>query len=173
MYRRSTAGLWSDYGLFRQKGLKARLGGAKDDISILMTYVCHDAYLKPSGKLGFVITQSVFKTKGGGEGFRGFRYSRPGNAETYLAPLEVEDLSNLQPFEGATNRTAVFTAGKSQTAVAYPVPYVLWNKHRRAAIAQDSSLKVVFSKVDRLSQVATPVEKNDVRSPGLRHLLLS
>jgi hypothetical protein len=65
MYRQSTAKLWTDYDLFRQKGYKAKLGGAKDDISILMTYVCHDAYLKPSGKLGFVITQSVFKTKGG------------------------------------------------------------------------------------------------------------
>ncbi len=167
VYRRSTAKLWTDYDLFRQKGLKAKLGGAKDDISILMTYVCHDAYLKPSGKLGFVITQSVFKTKGGGEGFRGFRYSRPGNAETHMAPLEVEDLSNLQPFEGATNRTAIFTAGKSAKPVAYPVPYVLWNKHKRAAIEQDSSLKYVFSKVDRLSQVATPVEKTDLRSPWI------
>jgi SAM-dependent methyltransferase len=167
MYRKSTAKLWTQYDLFRQKGLNARLGGAKDDISILMTYVCHDAYLKPSGKLGFVITQSVFKTKGGGEGFRGFRYTRTGNAETHMAPLEVEDLSSLQPFEGATNRTAIFTVGKSAKPVAYPVPYVLWNKHRRAAIAQDSSLKEVFSKVDRLSQVATPVEKTDLRSPWI------
>ncbi len=115
MYRQSTASLWTDYGLFRQKGYKAKLGGAKDDISILMTYVCHDAYLKESGKLGFVITQSVFKTKGGGEGFRGFRYSRPGTGETHMAPLAVEDLSNLQPFEGATNRTALITVGKSET----------------------------------------------------------
>jgi hypothetical protein len=164
MYRKSTAALWTDYGLFRQKGYKAKLGGAKDDISILMTYVCHDAYLKDSGTLGFIITQSVFKTKGGGEGFRGFRYTRPGSAETHLSPLKVEDLSNLQPFEGATNRTAIFTAGKSQTPLAFPIPFIVWNKHTRAAIAQDSSLKEVLSKVDRLSQLATPVEKNDLRS---------
>lgn len=167
MYRKSTASLWSDYGLFRQKGYKAKLGGAKDDISILMTYVCHDAYLKPSGKLGFIITQSVFKTKGGGEGFRGFRYIRPGNAEMHMAPLEVEDLSSLQPFEGATNRTAIFVVGKSLKPVAYPIPYVLWKKHRRAAISQDSSLKDVFLKIERISQVAIPVEKNDLRSPWI------
>jgi hypothetical protein len=167
MYRKSTAALWTDYGLFRQKGYKAKLGGAKDDISILMTYVCHDAYLKHSGKLGFVITQSVFKTKGGGEGFRGFRYIRPGSAETHLSPLEVEDLSKLQPFEGATNRTSIFTAGKSESPVSYPVPFTLWNKHKRAAIAQDSSLKEVLSKVDRLQLLATPVEKNDLRSPWI------
>jgi len=67
-YRDTTKHLWAEYGLFRHKGYKAKLGGAKDDISILMTYVCHDAYLKDSGALGFVITQSIFKTKGGGDG---------------------------------------------------------------------------------------------------------
>lgn len=132
-----------------------------------MTYVCHDAYLKSSGKLGFIITQSVFKTKGGGEGFRGFRYSRPGAAEVHLSPLEVEDLSKLQPFEGATNRTAIFIAGKSQTPVHYPVPFTLWNKHKRVTIAQESSLKEVISKVDRLPLLAMPVEKNDLRSPWI------
>ncbi|MCH9032042.1 MAG: N-6 DNA methylase, partial [candidate division Zixibacteria bacterium] len=44
-YRRSTAPLWQVYDLFRHKGYKAKLGGGKDDISILMTYVAHDAYL--------------------------------------------------------------------------------------------------------------------------------
>jgi SAM-dependent methyltransferase len=167
MYRKSTAALWTDYGLFRQKGYKAKLGGAKDDISILMTYVCHDSYLKSSGRLAFLITQSVFKTKGGGDGFRGFRYTKPGTAETYLSPLDVEDLSNLQPFEGAANRTAIIVAGKSHTPVAFPVPFTLWNKHRRAAVSPDSSLNFVLSKVDRLAQFATPVEKNDLRSPWI------
>jgi hypothetical protein len=35
-----------------------------------MTYVVADGLLKSGGKLGFVITQSVFKTAGGGRGFR-------------------------------------------------------------------------------------------------------
>jgi hypothetical protein len=157
VYRNSTASLWYDYGLFRQKGLKAKLGGAKDDISILMTYVCHDAYLKPTGTLGFVITQSVFKTKGGGEGFRGFRYTPAGKLESYLAPLDVEDLSALQPFEGATNRTAVFVAGKSNTPVKFPVPYTVWKK--RAPVENDSSLNDVLSKVERRNLLATPVKR--------------
>ena len=167
VYRQSTAPLWYDYGLFWHKGYKAKLGGAKDDISILMTYVCHDIYLKESGKLGFVITQSVFKTKGGGEGFRGFRYSKPGGNEMHLSPLEVEDLSTLQPFEGATNRTAIFVAGKSQTPVKFPVSYTLWNKNKRAKVEQDSSLKEVISKVERRKQLARPVDKNDPRSPWI------
>jgi hypothetical protein len=167
VYRQSTAPLWYDYGLFRQKGLKARLGGAKDDISILMTYVCHDAYLKQTGTLGFLITQSVFKTKGGGEGFRGFRYTPAGKLEMYLAPLDVEDLSALQPFEGATNRTAVFVTGKSDVPVKYPVPYCLWKKKKGSSIDNDGTLKNVLSKVDRRALLAKPVEKNDPRSPWI------
>lgn len=166
-YRKTTVHLWDDYGLFRHRGYKAKLGGAKDDISILMTYVCHDAYLKQGGRLGFVITQSVFKTKGGGDGFRGFRYTRPKAGETYLSPLQVEDLSNLQPFEGATNRTAIVVAGKSQTPVTFPVPYTIWMKQKGARIGQDTPLKEVLSKVQRRNQLARPVEKNDLRSPWI------
>lgn len=44
-YRDSMAPLWQQYDLFRHKGIKARLGGAKDDLSVLMTYVAHDTYL--------------------------------------------------------------------------------------------------------------------------------
>ena len=167
VYRASTKSLWVDYSLFRHKGYKAKLGGAKDDISILMTYVCHDTYLKDSGKLGFVITQSIFKTKGGGDGFRGFRYSRPGAAEKFLSPLEVEDLSTIQVFEGATNRTAVFIAGKRKEAVKFPIPYVLWSKHKGAKITQDSSLKEVLAKVSRRDEFAQPVDKDDPRSPWI------
>jgi len=166
-YRKSTAPLWLQYGLFRHKGYKAKLGGAKDDISILMTYVCHDIYLKESGKLGFLITQSIFKTKGGGDGFRGFRYTRPGKAEQFLAPIEVEDLGNVQAFEGATNRTAVLIVGKSEEPLKYPVPYTLWRKNRMARIEQDSTLKEVFSKVERREQVAKPVDENALRSPWI------
>lgn len=167
LYRASTESLWHEYGLFRHKGYNKKLGGAKDDISILMTYVCHDSYLKDSGKLGFVITQSIFKTKGGGDGFRGFRYSRPGATERFLSPVNVEDLSAIQVFEGATNRTAVFIAGKRKDAVKFPVPYVLWGKHKKAKITQDSSLKEVLTKVDRRDEFAQPVDKNDPRSPWI------
>jgi len=167
VYRRSTHALWIDYGLFRQKGYKAKLGGAKDDISILMTYVCHDAYLKQSGRLGFVITQSVFKTKGGGEGFRGLRYSHPGSDEVCMSPIEVEDLSDLQPFEGATNRTALFTVGKSSVPVQFPVQYVQWKKKKGVQIDQDNSLSRVLAKVERRDLLAQPVEKNDLRSPWI------
>jgi SAM-dependent methyltransferase len=59
------------YGLFPHKGLRARLGSSETDLSVLMTYVSADHYLRRGGKLGFVITQTVFKSTAA-EGFRKF-----------------------------------------------------------------------------------------------------
>jgi len=75
-YRDKTVNIWKKYDLFEHTGLRARLGSAKDDISVLMTYVAIDKYLKNKGRLCIVITQTLFKTVGGGEGFRRFRLGK-------------------------------------------------------------------------------------------------
>jgi hypothetical protein len=114
-YRRSTMPLWEHYGLFpkRHKAMHTILGAAKYDISMLMTYVAADRYLKRGGKLGFVLTQSLFKTSGAGQGFR--RFSLPD--KTPFGPLMVEDMVELKPFEGANNRTAVAVFAKVAQSV--------------------------------------------------------
>lgn len=165
-YRQATAPLWQKYDLFRHKGYKAKLGSGKDDISILLTYVAHDNYLKESGKLGFVITQSVFKTKGGGEGFRTFTYQSNGN-KFYLSPLSVHDLSDFQPFEGATNRTAVFVAEKSREKFAYPVPYFIWKKEAKGRISQDATLNEVKTATSFKPFAAEPIDSNQPTSSWL------
>jgi N-6 DNA Methylase len=165
-YRQSTAPLWQKYDLFRHKGYKAKLGGAKDDISILMTYVAHDCYLNEGGRLGFVITQSLFKTKGGGEGFRTFQYTSK-KTNWFITPLSVHDLSNFQPFEGAANRTAVLIAGKTKSNFKYPVPYVLWEKPEAGGVSQDDSIKEVYKETRRETFAAEPVDLNDPTSPWI------
>jgi hypothetical protein len=165
-YRHATAPFWQKYNLFRHKGYKAKLGAAKDDISILMTYSAHDCYLLEGGSLGFVITQSVFKTKGGGEGFRSFEYGHDKMLNCF-SPISVHDLSDIQPFEGATNRTAVFIAGKGHVRFEYPVPYVLWKKTVPGEISQDISLEEVLKRTSRSSLAAQPVNPNDRTSPWL------
>lgn len=132
-YRDATVHLWQKYDLFEHKGLRARLGSAKDDISVLMTYVAIDKYLKDKGKLCFVITQSLFKTKGGGEGFRRFQLGK--NGMTFNV-LQVDDMVELQPFDSATNRTAVFLAQKGDKT-NYPVDYVVWKKKEKGTIDLD------------------------------------
>jgi hypothetical protein len=165
-YRDSMAPLWQQYDLFRHKGIKARLGGAKDDLSVLMTYVAHDTYLKEKGRLGFVITQTVFKTKGGGEGFRSFTYQK-GDKNICLKVLSVDDMSSLQPFEGATNRTAVFLCEKTVKPFDYPVPYILWQKTKRKRIDQDATLEEVWAETLQHELGAVPVNRVDSTSPWL------
>lgn len=118
-YRAEMGSLWARYGLLTQKGLKARLGAGMDDISVLMTYVSADMYLKLSGRLGFVITQSLFQSAGGGQGFRRFQISD----NVFLKVEEVHDFTSFQPFDGATNRTASAVFQKSKRATEYPVAY--------------------------------------------------
>lgn len=165
-YRQSTAALWQKYDLFRHKGYKAKLGGGKDDVSVLMTYVAHDAFLGEGGLLGFVITQSVFKTVGGGEGFRSFEYEANGT-KWYLPPLRVHDLSNFQPFEGATNRTAVLIAGKERHGFSYPVSYTVWKKTVRGKIASELQLHEVREATTRTKLAAQPVQTQIRTSPWL------
>jgi hypothetical protein len=165
-YRQATSPLWQKYDLFRHKGYKAKLGGGKDDISILFTYVAHDCYLDEGGKLGFVITQTVFKTKGGGEGFRTLQYQSDGK-RYYLPPLSVDDFSDFQPFEGATNRTAVIVVGKSRKKFTYPVPYVIWEKHQNERAPQDASLEEIVSRTSRKTFAAEPIVPDIPTSPWL------
>jgi SAM-dependent methyltransferase len=133
-YRQQTAPLWQKYNLFTHTGLRARLGGAKDDLSVLMLYVAADKYLKPKGKLGFVITQTIFKTEGGGEGFRRLKLS----ADEPLRVIQVDDFSRIQCFEGATNRTAVVVIEKSSKN-RFPVPWNFWRpRQSRTRIATEA-----------------------------------
>jgi hypothetical protein len=110
------------YDLFPHHGVKARHGSASIDISTLFVYVGADKYLTPNGRLGFVITQSVFKSSGGSEGFR--RFTLPDQMP--LRVFHVDDFSSFQPFEGAQNRTAVLCIQKGQKT-EYPLEYIRWS----------------------------------------------
>ncbi len=143
-YRNKTVSIWKRYDLFEHTGLRARLGSAKDDISVLMTYVSIDKYLKDKGKLCFVITQTLFKTVGGGEGFRRFQLGKKG---VPFKVLQVDDMTELQPFDSATNRTAVFLAQKGEQTT-YPVEYHLWKKIEKGSIAIDLSWEEVQAKTE-------------------------
>lgn len=159
-YRNSTAPVWLRYQLFPHKGLRARTGSAMDDISVLLTYVSADVYLRPKGLLGFVITQSVFKTEGGGEGFRRFAISR----SEKLRVLSVSDLSCFQPFEGAANRTATLLIQKGGDTT-YPVPYTVW--HARGSVTTDMLLDEVKSKMVLCARIARPISPDKETSPWI------
>jgi methylase of polypeptide subunit release factors len=161
-YRDKTWRLWEDYGLFSLTGHAARLGGGKKDLAMLFTYVCLDNYVKPAGRLGFIITQTLFKTKGAGGGFRRFRL---GNRQHFKV-LQVDDLSRLKPFEGATNLTAVVTFQKGKRTT-YPVPYSYWNKKPKAPVAIGDELEEILDKTLVSQWIADPVSEKDSTSSWL------
>ncbi|MDD5483199.1 MAG: N-6 DNA methylase [Kiritimatiellae bacterium] len=163
-YRYSLIPLYEDhYHLFQHKGLSDRHGSSKIDISSLMTYVCADKHLVRNGKLGFIITQGLLKTSDAGRGFR--KFLLPDG--TPIAPTVAEDMVTLNPFEGATNRTAVLILTKGR-AVHYPIPYQYWKKKgtgRGAGIAFDTPYEeVTTNKITSKNWYAMPVDPNDSTS---------
>jgi hypothetical protein len=112
--------------------------------------------------LGFVITQTLFKTKGAGDGFRRFQL---GDGEPFQA-LQVDDLSDFQPFEGATNRTAVAVFRRGHET-HYPVPYSFWRKKSGASVNLDDDLDTVLAKVATKRWYAEPIVATEPRSPWL------
>lgn len=157
-YRDRTAPLWARYGL---TGQGAKLGTSRVDVSTLMTMVAADRFLKNGGKLGFLITQSVFKG-GAGAGFRNMQVpSGP------LRVLYVDDFTELQPFEGANNRTSAFVLQKG-TRTRFPVTYLYWKKTRGSGrLSYDSSLADALDQTERLQLIAVPVNSDNPRSPWL------
>ncbi|MBI4567101.1 MAG: N-6 DNA methylase [Planctomycetes bacterium] len=162
-YRQQTIPLWQGYGLFPHGGMDTILGKGKKDIAMLMTYVAADRYLRGGGRLGFVLPQNLFKTSGSGQGFRRFKLPE----DTPFGPIIVEDMVELSPFEGATNRTAVavFLKGKE---VRYPVSYQYWKKRgtgRGSAIGFDTPYEeVTAEKITFRSWYAEPVNRKDSTS---------
>ncbi len=162
-YRERTRELWKRYGLFVHGGMAAMLGAGKKDVSMLMAYVATDKLLRPDGRLGFVITQTVFKTAGAGQGFRRFRI---GDAGPSVRVEHVDDMTDLKPFVGAANRTALLTWRKGEKT-RYPVKYVLWQRRPRARLPEDSALDEVMTTTTRTQLVAAPVSASDPTSAWL------
>ncbi len=161
-YRAKTWKLWEAYGLFSLSGQAARLGGGKKGLAMLFTYACLDNYVKDNGRLGFIITQTLFKSKGAGDGFRRFRL---GDREHFKV-MQVDDLSDFQPFEGATNRTAVVTFEKGRPT-KYPVEYLYWRKQPKQSIGLDDDLDEALANVEVKRWQAQPINAVEQQSPWL------
>ena len=166
-YRLGMEDVWKTYGLFNQKGLRARLGSGMDDISVLMTYVSGDMYLAPAGRLGFIVTQTLFQSAGGGQGFRRFRLPNG----LYFRVVEVEDFSSFQPFEGATNRTASMVLVKSDTPTQYPVKYTKFSlpprQRRNSRTTEIDPSTLISTELEAIPVSGDPTSAWSVAPKGL------
>ena len=162
-YRESIKKYWSEYAynLFRHKGLAARLGSAHDDLCVLLTYIVADMFLKNDGKIGFLLPQTLFKSKGGGDGFRSFKIENNFSFKV----LTVDDLADVKPFD-SENKTAVFAAVKNGET-QYPVVYYKWSKGSGIKISNKYTLEVVKGLLAIEEQVALPIDGTHIRSPWI------
>lgn len=160
-YKEKSQHLWPEYGLFNAKGRD--LSFSKEDISILITYVVIDRFLKEKGYLSFVLRQVMFKSAQNGVGFRRFKLEK-GNVEFRV--LQVDDLCDVKPFGGINSRSALVLIKKNEKHV-FPVPYNCWirRKHflkasREPGVTADS----IMAFVDIEKMIAFPADKNDFTS---------
>lgn len=152
-YRNATLKLWQDYKLFP---IKKTYGFSRPDFSMLFVYASSDYYLKDRAKLGFLITQEVFKSKGAGEGFRRFQLGD----KKYLKVLKAHDLVSIQPFEGAANKTAAIILKKGERTT-YPLPYFVWTRKKGVGkIATDKLLDEVSPILQKKKYIAQPIGSN-------------
>jgi hypothetical protein len=80
--------------------------------------------------------------------------------------LAVDDFSAMQPFEGATNRTAMFVLQKGQPS-RYPVPYNVWLKAGRNSVSFTASLNEALPLLTYKQFYAEPVDDSDRTSAWL------
>lgn len=156
-YRDSIHKHWYEYKIFDIKGLNARLGGAHDDISVLLTYVVMDNLLKKNGRLGFIINQNLLQASNGGEGFRKFKIKE----DIPIKVEMVEDFVDVQPFQslGASNKTAIIMM-KRDEETCYPVKYKKWTKKYSGVVDSDDSLDSVMCKIQGCDMLAEPIKTN-------------
>lgn len=143
-YRELTKSLWEFYGL-----METSQGAIKQDISMLFLARCLDLYCKDTGRLGFLMPFTVFKTKSGA----GFRNAL---AEKHRV-VKANDLVELYPFEGAVNRTSSIVVEQGKTE--FPIPCKMWMNPNHNEIGQDMELSQIIKQSKQYTSILTPIEE--------------
>jgi hypothetical protein len=155
-YKELIKPMWPRLGLVDFKGTDKAF--SKVDLSVLATYVAGDDFLKPTGKLGFILPQSIFKSPKNSKGFRRFQL---GAAGPQLKVLHVDDLSATSVFEQASNRPAILFLEKGAPTI-YPVPYATWEATTRQVDSEHwTTWSDAASTFEIRLEQAQPVDAND------------
>lgn len=146
-YREATKELWESYGLIGK-------GAFKRDIAMLFVARCFHTYVADNGKLSFLIPYTTYKTQAGA-GFRKYLSSR-------VQVLNVHDLVELYPFEGAVNRTSLITLEQGKTT--FPIPCTIWSNPRSKGMEMDAELTSVRDSTRQFEMVLAPINRANPES---------
>jgi hypothetical protein len=163
-YRRANDTEWDLYELRPDAlpGRRQRSTNVRLDLSMLFVARSMSHYLKTDGRLGFLITATVFKSELAG---RGFRRRRSAGGGTYSF-LRIEDLSDLRVFDEAANQTALLIAAPGAQATRR-VPYTKWLPGSVATVPTNLDLEQVLTMTRHVEWLAEPVDPTDAASPLL------
>jgi SAM-dependent methyltransferase len=166
-YRRANEGQWDLYRLRPEVDPARRQASANVQLDLAMLFVARsvDAYLADTGRLGFVITASVFQSELAGRGFR--RRMLPAGRRYRF--LFLDDMSALSVFDDAANRTAVLVADKRTAGPGLgPIPVARWDAPAgQRTIPTDLELRQVVHLTRRRHLLGEPASPADGASPLL------
>lgn len=162
-YRRLNDDQWLLYGLRPDAPLDRRQSSSQVRLDLSMLFVARsiDTLLREGGRLGFVITATVFRSELAGRGFR--RRQLPEGTYRFC---HIENLSRLAVFDHAANQTAILIASKEEHG-SFPVPVVEWSKSpdQPRTIPTTLALESVLAMTTRTDMKGEPVSGRDPASP--------
>jgi hypothetical protein len=151
-YRKRVKRFCDHYGLVSGRSYT---GGIESDISTVLTFSAIDHWLRFGGRIGFLITSTVFKS----DSARGFRLGSLPDASGVRIE-RIEDLKAIQPFPDASNETAIYIATKVTSATDAEfseIPCRVWNPKKSTRINPSLSLPEVLEQVSFADGEACPV----------------
>jgi len=163
-YRRENDEHWIRYHLRPDAPLNRRQASSNVPVDLSMLFVarCMDTYLDDGGKLGFVITWTIFQSELAGRGFRK-RHLPPDSSYSFV---HIDDMSSLKIFEDATNQTSVLIAERVPKQLKR-IPVTRWTGIASQTIPTSLEIESVTALTTRRNLYAEPVDPNDEASPLL------
>lgn len=163
-YRRDNDEHWIRYHLRPTSSLNRRQSSenVRLDLSMLFVARCMDSYLVDGGKLGFVITWTVFQSELAGRGFRK-KHLPPDSSYSFI---HIDDMSTLKVFEDATNQTSVLITEKVPSNKKR-ISVTRWKGAQSQTIPASLELDNVTELTTRRNLFAEAVDPNDDVSPLL------
>lgn len=153
-YRKRVKFFCEKYGLVSGKSYT---GGIESDISTVLAFSAVDNWLKISGKIGILITWTVFQSASA----KGFRLGKLPDG-TGIKVDRIENLSSIQPFPDALNETGLYFAHRVENAFEIDfdeVPCFNWKAKNSSRIHPDIKLSDLASYVDIERDMAAPVSE--------------
>ena len=163
-YRRDNDEHWIRYHLRPDSPMNRRQASSNVPVDLSMLFVarCLDTYLVDGGKLGFVITSTVFQSELAGRGFRR-RHLPPDSSYSFT---HIDDMSSMKVFEDATNQTSVLIAEKTPLD-RKRIPVTRWAGIQSQTIPTSLEIDNVTEITTRRNLFAEPVDQADAASPLL------